>query len=667
MKRTLLFFLSAGLILGQNTAKFPGAVPTVADLGVASNRAETTLTTGINASVTSIPVASSSGFKAGTFATIDNEIIHVCAVPDGTHLTAGISACPDVDGRGTDTANGGGAAASHLAAAKVQGRIVAWNQNQAAAETVAMAKRVFGTPVNLVEYGGVCDGTTDDKDAIAAAITDLVSKGGGSLLIPGGTTCLYSAPLDLTHSQNITIMAVGSASNNARATELRYTGTASPAIDLSASNGFRFQGLSLTYSNPSFTGVLIRHALADGASSVKGVFEDSYFGGTANNIRGAAALLDFDNTTLVRVDGVTFTNAHLGIRVRTFSSAVTVKSSVFINLTDCGIDILGEGWTIDSNAFEATTITASPGNACGITHQAGAPFTGTISNNWFGDTSSVATGNWIDVYGWGINITGNKIYLDGTVSGIAVTEDNSDGMFIWGNSFYVASGTPKPINFNTTISYNVCLFANQLGAASTLTYGWVPSCATQNGITANGFLRSTGLTTMDTTATIGPTFSNFIDPVLTLNVTGHPFLLGNTTNSVGILFGHSLGNRIQGRTGATFNGNGDLWINESGGDVNVGPGPAYAYRLNVTSSGASGTARFWDQTATTGSTYVNIGLGAAQTSASITLDNGGVTKSAAFQAGTLLGVSVTKVVKGSDGNNCNLVYTGGLLTSTTCP
>ena len=32
-----------------------------------------------------------------------------------------------------------------------------------------------------------------------------------------------------------------------------------------------------------------------------------------------------------------------------------------------------------------------------------------------------------------------------------------------------------------------------------------------------------------------------------------------------------------------------------------------------------------------------------------------------------VGLTVTKTVKDSDGNNCNLVFSGGLLTSTTCP
>lgn len=169
MKRTLLFFLLLGAVHAQNTAKFPGSVPTAAQVGVARNRAETTLTSGINATATSIPVASSSNFAAGSFVTIDNEIMAVCSVPDGTHLNVGVSACPNVDGRGTDTTNGGGAAASHLASAKVQARIVAWNQNQLAAEVIALAKRNDMKDRNLREFGCKGDNVADDTACVQAA------------------------------------------------------------------------------------------------------------------------------------------------------------------------------------------------------------------------------------------------------------------------------------------------------------------------------------------------------------------------------------------------------------------------------------------------------------------------------------------------------------------
>ena len=44
-----------------------------------------------------------------------------------------------------------------------------------------------------------------------------------------------------------------------------------------------------------------------------------------------------------------------------------------------------------------------------------------------------------------------------------------------------------------------------------------------------------------------------------------------------------------------------------------------------------------------------------------------VTAAGAFKVGANTGVSGTVVVKGSDGNNCNLVFEGGILTSETCP
>ena len=84
------------------------------------------------------------------------------------------------------------------------------------------------------------------------------------------------------------------------------------------------------------------------------------------------------------------------------------------------------------------------------------------------------------------------------------------------------------------------------------------------------------------------------------------------------------------------------------GNVGIGTtGPVYG--LDAARSGASGTARFWDQTATTGSTLVTITPGAAQTSASTVFSVGGVVE---MLASTFL----------LNGHTCSIVST-----VVTCP
>jgi hypothetical protein len=60
---------------------------------------------------------------------------------------------------------------------------------------------------------------------------------------------------------------------------------------------------------------------------------------------------------------------------------------------------------------------------------------------------------------------------------------------------------------------------------------------------------------------------------------------------------------------------------------NVGIGTTTpVYLLDVAKSGASGTARFYDQTATTGATRVVISLGAADTASTQVFEIGGLMK-----------------------------------------
>jgi hypothetical protein len=90
-------------------------------------------------------------------------------------------------------------------------------------------------------------------------------------------------------------------------------------------------------------------------------------------------------------------------------------------------------------------------------------------------------------------------------------------------------------------------------------------------------------------------------------------------------------------TSGDYGGYLGLWTRENGSPTsekmkitsagNVGIGTTTpVYLLDVAKSGASGTARFYDQTATTGATRVVISLGAADTSSTQVFEIGGLMK-----------------------------------------
>jgi len=106
-KLILLLILESACIQAQ-TAAFPGAVATDANLKVAVNATQTTLSANINSSTLSIQVASCGLITANTLVTIDSEIISAASC-GGNFITA------NAGGRGFD----GSTAASHNSGATV--------------------------------------------------------------------------------------------------------------------------------------------------------------------------------------------------------------------------------------------------------------------------------------------------------------------------------------------------------------------------------------------------------------------------------------------------------------------------------------------------------------------------------------------------------------------
>lgn len=108
-----------------NTAIYPGAAVALSDLTVATNRASTTLSSGINNVVTTVPVASVALFTAPCIIFIDSEAIFC-----GTAASGSFTGCV----RGFDNTT----AASHSSGATVENLVIAYHHNQPVAEIIAI-------------------------------------------------------------------------------------------------------------------------------------------------------------------------------------------------------------------------------------------------------------------------------------------------------------------------------------------------------------------------------------------------------------------------------------------------------------------------------------------------------------------------------------------------
>jgi len=184
---SLLFALSSF----AQTAVFPQAVATDAQLGIATNNIQTLLSGSITSTATSFGVVSATGMAANQIATIDSENVWICGV-SGLTVSVGRSACPNVDGRGFD----GSAAVSHsangancsfgTASGCVSEFVVAWNHNAPAKEIEALEKSAFAGSVNAADYmdnTGATDSTVAMRTAAAVA-----QAAGKCLYIPSLTT-----------------------------------------------------------------------------------------------------------------------------------------------------------------------------------------------------------------------------------------------------------------------------------------------------------------------------------------------------------------------------------------------------------------------------------------------------------------------------------------------
>lgn len=402
----------------QNNAKFPGAVPTAAQMGMDSNRAEATLSTSVNATATSLLVSSSSGFRAGSLITIDKEMIAVCAVPDGTHLTVGLSACPNADGRGVASANGAAAATPHPSAA----RVIAGQEYQAAGEIVAIATKLHNELVSVKDFGAKGDGTTDDTLAVNAAIRHACSIGATRVHAPAGTYKIGSSGIVFSCS-NIEFYGDGKSTQfpvPLAQTFVSPNPSVSPGAGLFMAVGRQhlyLHDLFINGENTTLDGVEVEHQRGVSFASSPTTQADhiTIERVWANGVQGETLYVDSSVPTPVdiHIQNNVVTNARFTAINLNYVAQTEPPTNASGNLIQ-GNYIEHTGGSCIEGPISYTSVIGNTIRDCGYAGIAVLGYTtarnnGLIANNMLIGTNSKITQNGIYLVGSGIKVIGNTI------------------------------------------------------------------------------------------------------------------------------------------------------------------------------------------------------------------------------------------------------------------
>lgn len=210
---------------------------------------------------------------------------------------------------------------------------------------------VNGAYVNVLDFGAIGDGTTDDTAAIQAAITSL-GLAGGVAYFPVGTYRISTTITTPSNSYGITLLGSG-----LRTTFLKWTGGASAMI--LAHNGtdnFRMEAFALENTGTGTVAVQlnsVRCNIIDVFANPTVAFSGCLFS-TVSTIASYNYKVIFDNVNLF----VSATGAAQGAFAIKLGSghSVTIQNSMFSGFSDSAVfrDI-----TVDTNSLNGLNITGT--------------------------------------------------------------------------------------------------------------------------------------------------------------------------------------------------------------------------------------------------------------------------------------------------------------------
>jgi hypothetical protein len=179
--KLITLVLAAWLLHAQNpnTAAFPTTVATDTTLAVAKRLSQSTLSTTINNSATSVVVADGTQFLTQEVIRIDNEEMQITAISTNTLTVT----------RGFNSTT----AASHTAGATIQGVITSYHHNQMAAEMKSLEARLRETTSGCTDAGSNDTYACDLAPAISSYVTGSVYRFKANTANTGAATVNFNS------------------------------------------------------------------------------------------------------------------------------------------------------------------------------------------------------------------------------------------------------------------------------------------------------------------------------------------------------------------------------------------------------------------------------------------------------------------------------------------
>ncbi|CAB4152660.1 Intramolecular chaperone auto-processing domain containing protein [uncultured Caudovirales phage] len=312
--------------------------------------------------------------------------------------------------------------------------------------TKASYSMITGAPANVLDFGAVGDGTTDETSAIQAAINS-VKATGGTVYFPKGNY-LVNTTLNLNDVRGIRLLGEGVQTSSYTGSVIQFAAsTGTYIVDGRSAQGLVFENLSFRQTNNSFTGYVFdfSHSTAYDAAYIN-------FNQCAFRTTSLASTINITNAIITYIEKCHFGGGlHAIVNDGTYANVLTVTGCT----TDQGygtpiISNTGycDAWVIQGNTFEPL----NNGSAAAV------KFIGEIDGlsyvgNYHGDADT--TGEWLTLAGKVNSATIQNNFFSAGNAGISFSGVSSFfGVNIIANTFSTAA---KGIDLSTANVYgDIC-------------------------------------------------------------------------------------------------------------------------------------------------------------------------------------------------------------------